>query len=60
MGPRNYEDEYYDDMYDDYDDSDYGMSYSEQMWADRSDWADERYERGEIDEVQRSEIKAGA
>ncbi len=54
MDPRDYEDDYYDD----YEDS--GMSYNEQMWADRSDWADERYESGQIDYIQRSEIKAGA
>jgi len=61
MGPKNYKDDYYED-YDGYEDYDYdsGMSYNQQMWADRSDYADEQYERGEIDEIQRSEIKAGA
>lgn len=62
MNPRNYEDDYYDDYddYDDYDEPGYEMSYADQMSADRSDWANERYERGEIDATQRAEIKAGA
>lgn len=58
MDPRDY------DYYDAYCTEDYDwnsdMNYNEQMWADRSDYADELYERDEIDSVQRSEIKAGA
>lgn len=56
MDPRDYIDHY--DHY--YDDIEYDMSYSEQVAADRSDYADELYESGRIDSVQRSEIKAGA
>jgi hypothetical protein len=55
MDPRDYEDDYYGDDF-----SDSEMSYNEQVYADRSDWADEQYESGDIDAEQRSEIKAGA
>lgn len=55
MGPRDYEDDY-----GDYDEVDSDMTPNEQMWADRYDYADELYERGRIDGIQRSEIRAGA
>lgn len=51
------DDEYYDDYLDDYDS---GMSYSQQCAADRSDYANELLESGQIDAEQAAEIRMGA
>lgn len=53
LDPRDYEE---DDWYPENDD----YSPSERQWADRADYADELYERDEIDSIQRAEIRAGA
>jgi len=49
-----------DPRYEDYDDDGWCFSQSEREHNDRIDWADEQYERGRIDAIQRSEIRAGA
>lgn len=61
MNPSWYDE--YDDIdprYDDYDDGTWCFSQREREHNDRMDWADEQYERGSIDSIQRSEIRAGA
>jgi hypothetical protein len=55
--PRDIEDNQYDDMYDD----DYiERSYNEQCYIDRLNYAQELYETGRIDEIQRAELRMGA
>jgi hypothetical protein len=63
-GPENEEDEDEDEWepgdegdIDDYEDS---YSSSQRMWADRSDAANEAYEKGWIDDIQRQERRMGA
>jgi hypothetical protein len=51
-------DGYYDDYNDDYNES--SLSYSQQVWQDRSDYAREMLAAGHIDEVQAMEISMGA
>lgn len=41
-------------------DEENGMSYRDQCNADRSDYINERLERGEIDEENASELRMGA
>jgi hypothetical protein len=53
-----YEEDYEREYEEDYSDS--GMSYSQQVWADRADYANERLERGEICPIQAAEIRMGA
>lgn len=53
-------DDYDYDERDDDRDYDNGYSHSDQVWADRSDCANELYERGVIDETQRAEMRMGA
>jgi len=36
------------------------MTHKQQCIADRSDWVSERLERGEIDDIQAAELRAGA
>jgi hypothetical protein len=43
-----------------YDDYDSGMSHRQQCYADRSDYARELYEKGEICEIQMQEMRMGA
>jgi hypothetical protein len=59
----SYEPDDYEPDYDDFDATDYddnGYSATQQMWADRMDYAQEMYEKGLIDETQRAEIRMGA
>jgi hypothetical protein len=61
----NYEEDYdydydYDYESDDDDYSDSRMSYTQQCWADRADYANEMLERGEICPIQAAEIRMGA
>lgn len=50
----------YDPNYDTSECYDSGLSYTQQVWADRADYAREMYEAGHIDETQRMEIEMGA
>ena len=47
-----------DDYY--YEEEESNMSYSQQMWQDRADYARELLQQGKIDEEQAAEIRMGA
>lgn len=61
MANQEHEDYYSSDYESDYnDDYDSGMSHRDQSYSDRSDYAREKAERGEWDDEQAAEYRAGA
>jgi len=61
MANQEHEDYYSSDYESDYnDDYDSGMSHRDQSYSDRSDYAREKVERGEWDDEQAAEYRAGA